>query len=153
MIKKTTRPAPAVAVKRPIQANTSITAGVRNRNAAPISANFNGLTPEQRMFARQLQSNIRRTSNVMAATNTTNIMARPDFLELLPMFVQKLLILDVYGSVAMRSRQQLVPYFKFIAENTKGETKAGDILSSPFVNRQGIDPNFTGRVIKNEIVG
>ena len=88
----------------------------------------------------------------MAATNTSNIMARPDFLELLPMFVQKLLILDVFGSVAMKSRQQLVPYFKFISEVDKGETAKGSILSSPFVNSQGKDPNFTGRAVKNEIV-
>jgi hypothetical protein len=105
------------------------------------------------MFARQLTNNMRRSGAITAATNTTNIMAKPDFLELLPMFVQKLLIADVFGSVAMKSRQQLIPYFKFIAENTKGETNRGDILSSPFVNRQGIDENFTGRVVKNEIVG
>lgn len=142
------------AMRRPVTAATSITANVQNRKAPSMStAKFAGLTPEQRQFAHQLQMNMRKGSTaVTAATNTTNIMARPDFLELLPMFVQKLLILDVYGSVAMRSRQQLIPYFKFIAENTKGETKAGDILSSPFVNRQGIDPNFTGRVVKNEVM-
>lgn len=153
MIKKTTRKVPASAARTPVKASSNITAGVRNRNASPVKASMQLLTPEKRQFAAQLQRNIRRASTINAATNTTNIMARPDFLELLPLFVQKLLILDVYGSVAMRSRQQLVPYFKFIAENTKGETHAGDILSSPFVNRQGIDPNFTGRVIKNEIVG
>ena len=140
-------------MRRPITAGTSITANVQNRKAATKStASLAGLTPEQRQFARQIQMNMRHSAPVTAATNTTNIMARPDFLELLPMFVQKLYILDVYGSVAMRSRQQLIPYFKFIAENTKGETKAGDILSSPFVNRQGIDPNFTGRVVKNELM-
>lgn len=138
---------------RPVTASRNITAGIKNRNAKPVMASFAGLTPEQRAFARQIQNNVRRSTSIMAATNTTNIMARPDFLELLPMFVQKLLILDVYGSVAMKSRQQLVPYFKFIAENTKGETHAGDIISSPFVNRQGLDENWTGRVIKNEIVG
>lgn len=156
MIKKTTRKMPVGSVRQPINAGTNITSGVHNRSARPatrVAASFNQLTPEQRAFARQLQSNARRMSSVTAATNTTNIMARPDFLELLPMFVQNLLILDVYGSVAMRSRQQLVPYFKFIAENNKGETKAGDVLSSPFVNRQGVDPNFTGRVVKNELVG
>jgi hypothetical protein len=79
-------------------------------------------------------------------------MARPEFIELLPLFVQKLLVLDVFGSVAMKSRQQMIPYFKVIAENDKGETKAGDIINSPFVNRQGLDPNFTGRVVKNEAV-
>ena len=140
------------AMRRPITAGTSITANVRNRKAPVSTAKLANLTPEQRQFARQLQMNMRRSAPVTAATNTTNIMARPDFLELLPMFVQKLLVLDVYGSVAMRSRQQLVPYFKFIAENTKGETNAGDVLSSPFVNRQGIDPNFTGRVVKNELM-
>ena len=149
-IRKTTRRVP-VSARRPVTAST-VTAGVRN-NRAPIAAsNMAKLTPEQRAFTRQLQNNIKRSTSITAATNTTNIMARPDFLELLPMFVQKLYILDVFGSVAMRSRQQLIPYFKFIAENTKGETKAGDILSSPFVNRQGIDPNFTGRVVKNEVV-
>lgn len=139
---------------RSVTANTSITAGIQNRNnpKSKITASFNALSPEQRSFARQLQNNMRRQTAITAATNTTNIMARPDFLELLPMFVQKLLVLDVFGSVAMRSRQQLIPYFKFIAENTKGETHAGDVLSSAFVNRQGQDPNFTGRVVKNEIV-
>jgi hypothetical protein len=88
----------------------------------------------------------------MGATNTSNIIAKPDFVELLPMFVQKLLVLDVFGSVAMKSRQQIIPYFKFIAENTKGETAKGTVLSSAFVNRQGMDPNFTGRVIRNEAV-
>lgn len=128
----------------------SITSGVQNRTAKPVMAGFSNLTPSQQAFARQLQTNMRRMTPIMGATNTSNIMARPDFLELLPMFVQKLLILDVFGSVAMKSRQQLVPYFKFIAENTKGQTKAGDILSSPFVNRQGMDPNFTGRIVKRE---
>lgn len=153
MITKTTRKMP---VGTPVTASQSITSGVRNRQAQPaarqnVMASFNNLTPSQRAFARQLQNNARRTS-ITAATNTSNIMARPDFMELLPMFVQKLLILDVYGSVAMKSRQQLVPYFKFIAENTKGATKAGDILSSPFMNRQGMDENFTGRVVKKEAV-
>lgn len=158
MIKKTTRTMPVGSVRTPartpVRANQSITSGIRNRQAAkrPISASMSKLTPEQRIFARQIQNNVRRQSAITAATNTTNIMARPDFMELLPLFVQKLIILDVYGSVAMKSRQQLIPYFKFIAENTKGETHAGDIISSPFVNRQGADPNWTGRVVKNEIV-
>lgn len=138
----------------PARQPQNITASAVNKQQAakPTNKIMASLTPAQRAFAAQIRSNISRQSTITAATNTTNIMARPDFLELLPMFVQKLLVLDVYGSVAMRSRQQLVPYFKFIAENTKGETKAGDILSSPFVNRQGIDPNFTGRIIKNEVV-
>jgi hypothetical protein len=46
----------------------------------------------------------------------------------------------------------MIPYFKVVAETDKGETKAGDILNSPFVNRQGIDPNYAGRVVKNEEV-
>lgn len=151
MITKTTK-RPATPVRRSINAGTSITAGARNRQAKPVmSATMANLTPAQRQFARQLQSNYRRMP-VTAATNTSNIAARPDFLELLPLFVQKLLVLEVAGSVAMNSRQQLVPYFKFVAENTKGETAKGTILSSPFVNRQGIDPNFTGRVVKNEAV-
>lgn len=146
---------PVAGARRTITAGTSITASVQNRQAKPVMANSNSkvsLTPAQQSFARQLQNNYRRGGAVMAATNTANIMAKPEFMELLPMFVQKLLILDVFGSVAMKSRQQLIPYFKFIAENTKGETKKGTILNSPFVNRQGMDPNFTGRVVKNETV-
>ena len=138
---------------------TSISAGTRRggitnnvTNRITASSNmFAGLAPEKRSFASQLKKNMTTGKRaITAATNTSNIMAKPDFLELLPMFVQKLLITDVFGSVAMNSRQQFVPYFKFIAENTKGETEAGSILSSPFVNRQGVDPNFTGRVVKNE---
>ena len=138
--------------RKPVTAGSSITSNARNRQGRAINASFDALNPAQRAFARQLRSNVTRSASIMAATNTSNIMARPDFLELLPMFVQKLYVLDVFGSVAMKSRQQLIPYFKFIAENTKGETKAGDILSSPFVNRQGADANFTGRVVKNETI-
>ena len=152
------RPSPARRVgysaPRSINAGTSITSSARARSARKpqgISASSIRLTPEQRIFANQLISNTRRVA-VMGATNTNNIMARPEFIELLPLFVQKLLVLDVFGSVAMKSRQQMIPYFKFIAENDKGETKAGSILNSPFVNRQGLDPNFTGRVVKNEVV-
>lgn len=151
-IKRSTRTVNAPA-RRTITAGTNINAGVRNRQAKNIMASsqrFKGLTVEQQRFARQIESNYKRMTNVMAATNTSNIMARPDFLEMLPMFVQKLVALDVYGSVAMRSRQQMIPYFKFISEVDKGETKRGQILNSPFVNRQGLDPNFTGRVVKNE---
>lgn len=136
---------------RSITAGTSITSSARSRMARPsgIKASTVKLSPEQRIFANQLISNTRRM-NVMGATNTSNIMARPEFIELLPLFVQKLLVLDVFGSVAMKSRQQMIPYFKVIAENDKGETAKGTILNSPFVNRQGVDPNFTGRVVKNE---
>ena len=150
IIKKTSvSPSSAVRNNRP-----AITASVKNRERKPVmSSRMAGLTPEQKKFAMQLQKNYRTSGAITAATNTTNIAARPDFLELLPLFVQKLYLLDVYGSVAMNSRQQLVPYFKFIAENTKGETKAGTVLSSPFVNRQGIDPNFTGRIVRNEVLG
>lgn len=151
----TKRSVKAPAARRPIQAATSITSGVvnrQNRQSSVMASKMAELNPAQRQFANQLMRNCRKPSAITAATNTSNIMARPDFLELLPMFVQKLLILDVYGSVAMRSRQQLVPYFKFMAENNKGETHAGDVLSSPFYNRQGIDPNFTGNVVKNEVV-
>ena len=137
---------------QPVKAGTSITSGATRKNVSVMAANMRGLTPAQRQFTQQLQRNVRRQTSITAATNTTNIMARPDFLELLPLFVQKLLVLDVFGSVAMKSRQQLIPYFKFIAEATKGETARGTVLSSPFVNRQGMDPNFTGRVVKNEIV-
>ncbi|MBP3678337.1 MAG: hypothetical protein J6I97_08345 [Agathobacter sp.] len=155
-IRKTTRTPNAY--RRTISAGTSITQNAQPRQARQtrnVMANtdaFAKLSPEQQRFARQLQNTCRRQSAIMGATNTANIMARPDFLELLPMFVQKLLILDVFGSVAMKSRQQLIPYFKFIAENTKGETRRGTILNSPFVNRQGMDPNFTGRVVKKEAV-
>ena len=150
MITKKTKNAPASNARRPINASQSITSGVRNRQAqSTVTASAN-LTPAQKAFVNQISRNCRRPSAITAATNTANIMARPDFLELLPMFVQKLLVLDVFGSVAMRSRQQLIPYFKFIAENTKGETNAGTVLSSPFMNRQGMDQNWTGRVVKNE---
>ena len=148
---KTTRRTPVTASRRPITRRAPITAGVTHRDAITAGSHVQ-LSPEKAAFARQLQSNVRKATAITAATNTTNIAARPDFLELLPMFVQKLIILDVFGSVAMNSRQQLIPYFKFIAENTKGETKAGDVLSSPWANRQGADPNFTGRLVKNEIV-
>ena len=137
---------------RAINAGRSITSSARSRQARPtgISASVQ-LTPEQRIFANQLINNTRRVA-VMGATNTNNIMARPDFVNLLPLFVQKLLVLDVFGSVAMKSRQQIIPYFKVMAENTKGVTNAGDILNSPFVNRQGLDPDFGGRVVKNEAI-
>lgn len=155
-IKRTTRrPAVSRAVPRkPITAGTSITSGARSKQApkTAVMAAFNALSPAQKTFVRQLQATSRRHSSIMGATNTTNIAARPEFMELLPLFVQKLLILDVFGSVAMKSRQQMIPYFKFIAENTKGETAAGTVLSSPMVQRQGLDPNFTGRVVKNEIL-
>lgn len=153
MIRKTTRVVPNSGARRPITASQSITSNVRNRsNMSNVTASVK-LSPEKAAFARQLRVNSRmKGQSIMAATNTANIAARPDFLELLPLFVQKLLVLDIFGSVAMKSRQQIIPYFKFVAENTKGETKGGDVLSSPFTNRQGIDPNFTGRVIKNESV-
>lgn len=142
--------------RKPITASRSITSGIRSREAQrnknSIMAGFNNLTPEQERFAKTIQSNCRKHSTIMGATNTSNIAARPDFLEFLPMFVQKLIILDVFGSVAMKSRQQMMPYFKFVSETTKGETKAGTILSSPMVNRQGLDPNWTGRVVKNEVI-
>lgn len=149
-----------ITASRAITAGTSITSAARNRNARPQTASnakFNAvmasLTPEQRAFTQAIMANYRRMgSPITAATNTSNIAARPDFMELLPIFTQKLLLLDVFGSVAMKSRQQLIPYFKVKTENTKGETLKNTILASPFVNAQGIDPNFTGRVIKNEVV-
>ena len=153
MITKTTKK-PSSARQSTINAGTSITASAKRRPVVQpvMSATMQKLSPEQRRFALQLRQNASKLSAITAATNTSNIMARPDFLELLPLFVQKLYITDVAGSVAMKSRQQLIPYFKFIAENTKGETSKGTILSSPFVNRQGMDPNFTGRIVKNEAV-
>ena len=137
------------ATRRPITAN------VQSRSRISVTPRgFNNLTPEQKVFANQLAMNMRKSgSAIMAATNTTNIAAKPDFYELLPLFVQKLILTDVFGTVAMKSRQQLIPYFKVMAENTKGVTKAGDLLSSPFANRQGIDPNFTGNTVKNEQIG
>ena len=155
MIRKTTkRPSTAAAHMRTINAGTNITAGAVKRNAVkPVTAStrFN-LTAEQSRFANQLRANIKRTTAITAATNTSNIPAKPDFLELLPLFVQKNIIEEIVGSVPMNSRQQLIPYFKFIAENTKGETAKGTIFSSPFANRQGLDPNFTSRIVKNEAV-
>ena len=154
MITKTKRR--NVAPRRTIAAGTSITSNVRSRQASPRSIQaasvLASLNPDQKRFAMQLQNTTRRHAAITAATNTSNIMARPDFLELVPMFVQKLLILDVFGSVAMKSRQQLIPYFKFVSENTKGETAKGTIINSPFVNRQGQDANWTGRVVKAEAV-
>lgn len=157
MIKKTTRTLPSG--NRNVNASRSITANVQPRRQAPkseiaimASNALAAMTPQQRAFVAQLKNTHRRMMPVTAATNTSNIAARPEFMELLPLFVQKLLILDVYGSVAMKSRQQLIPYFKFVAENTKGETKANSVLNSPFVNRQGLDENWTGRVVKNEDV-
>ena len=155
---------PVTASRRPVTAGRAITAGrsitsaAKNRNARPAqNSKYNAimasLTPEQRAFTQAIAANYRKNlAPVTAATNTSNIAARPDFLELLPIFTQKLLLPDVFGTVAMKSRQQLIPYFKVKTENTKGETAKNTILSSPFVNAQGIDPNFTGRVIKNELV-
>ena len=145
------------ASRRPVTAGTSITSNARSRQntrtRSRVAANYAGLTTAQAAFARQIQANCRKSgAAIMGATNTSNIAARPDFLDLIPLFTQQLLLLDVFGSVAMKSRQQMVPYFKFVAENTKGETTKGSILNSPFANRQGLDPNFTGKVIKNEIM-
>lgn len=141
--------------RKAVGRRTPVTASAQRRQTRqnPTSGQkiLASLSPEKRAFALQLQQNTRRAATITAATNTSNIMARPDFLELLPLFVQNLLVLDVFGSVAMRSRQQLIPYFKFIAENSKGETPAGTVLSTPFANRQGMDPHFTGRVVKNEV--
>lgn len=144
------RPMARPAARRSINAGTSITASATRRASAPVSSV--NLTPAQRIFCNTLMANMRKASTITAATNTSNIMAKPEFTQLLPLFVQKLLLPDVMGTVAMNSRQQLIPYFKFIAENTKGETAKGTVLSDAFVNRQGIDPNFTGRVIRNETV-
>lgn len=153
MITKTSR---SVSIGSPVNANTSITSGATKRTSHRAQKKaivaMTDLTPAQQKFARQLQMNVRRKASITGATNTTNIAARPEFLELLPMFVQDLVILDVLGSIAMTSRQQIVPYFKFIAENTKGETGAGTVLSSPFVNRNGVDPYYASRVVKNEVV-
>lgn len=160
-IKKTIHSRPSAKLGRPtatrrsVAASTSITSGIRNRKApmarqSRIAAStMSQLTESQKSFAKQLQRNYRP---IMGATNTSNIAAKPEFVELLPLFVQKLLVLDVFGSVAMKSRQQIIPYFKVVAENTKGVTNKGDMLSSPFVNRQGIDPNFTSRIIRSEAV-
>ena len=143
------------AARRSVAASTSITSGIRNRKAPMphqsriVASTMNQLTEAQKSFVRQLQRNHRP---IMGATNTSNIAAKPEFVELLPLFVQKLLVLDVFGSVAMKSRQQIIPYFKVVAENDKGVTHKGDLLSSPFVNRQGIDPNFTSRIIRGESV-
>lgn len=158
-IKKTVRPtAPAGrTIRSSVMAGTSITAAARNREFArqrsAVMANYKGLNPAQIAFCKQIEANYRSAgTKITAGTNTANIAAKPDFLQLLPMFVQKLIATEVCGSVAMKSRQQLIPYFKYTAENTKGETKANDILSSPMVNRQGIDPNFAGRTVKNEVI-
>lgn len=171
MIKKTikssrsaTRPAARpVSASRTIRsagmAGTSITAAAKSRSAArarqTIEANYRGMTPQQIAFCKQIEKNCRnyRPSNgIFAATNPANVAAKPEILQLLPMFVQKLLVLDVFGSVAMKSRDQKIPYFKVTSENTKGETAANTIMNSPFVNRQGMDQNFAGQIVKNEVV-
>lgn len=141
-----------------ITAGTNITAGARRKGASqPTTVTaatkiLASMSPEKRQFTRTLQNNLRRQSRVMGATNTSNIAARPEFIELLPLFTQNLLVPEVAGTIAMTSRQQLVPYFKVKTENVKGETAANTVLSSPFVNRNGVDPNFTGRVVRNEVV-
>lgn len=143
----------------PVNASTSINRSAR-RKGSSIAASSKSvkLSPSKQRFADTLKVNCKRASqgitastSITAATNTANIMARPDFQDLLPLFVQKLYILDVFGSVAMNSRSQFIPYFKFVADSDKGETSRGSVLSSPFMNRQGADHNFTGRVVKNEI--
>ena len=138
-----------------ITAGTPITASSRRKTASGAGRSVTAATrimasmsPEKRAFTKQLQRNM----NVYAATNTSNIAAKPEFIELLPLFTQTLLVPEVFGTVAMNSRQQMIPYFKVKTENTKGETKQGTVLSSPFVNRNGVDPNFTGRVVRNEAV-
>ena len=143
----------AASIQKPASGR-SITAGVARRGMNNVFASsLAKLNPEQQAFCRQIQRNMKSSGTaITAATNTTNIAAKPDFIELLPLFVQKLLVLDVYGSIAMNSRTQFVPYYKVTAENTKGETTRNDIMNSPFVNRQGVDPNFAGRLIKNEKV-
>lgn len=151
---KRTSYAPTQRTRRPVTASQSITSGATRRQSAPskVMANMQQLSPEKRAFARQLISNTQRQSKIMAATNTSNIMAKPEFMDLLPLFVQKLIVADVFGTVAMRSRQQIIPYFKVTAENTKGETQANTILNSPMVNRQGRDANYSSNIVKNEIV-
>lgn len=141
--------------RRTITAGTSITAGARrkvasgNQSITAATKIMASMSPEKRNFTRQLQKNMRR---IAAATNTSNIAAKPEFIELLPLFTQNLLVPEVFGTIAMTSRQQLVPYFKVKTENAKGETAKGTVLSSPFVNRNGVDPNFTGRVVRKETV-
>lgn len=173
MIKKTikssrrpsARPArPAAPASRTIRssvmAGTSITAAAKNRAASrarqSIMANYRGLNPQQVAFCKQIEANCRSSARnaggIFAATNPANIAAKPEIMSLLPLFVQKLLVLDVFGSVALKSRQQMIPYFKVTAENTKGETAANTILNSPMVNRQGLDPNFAGQIVKNEVI-
>lgn len=142
MITKNTR-------KVPVTANSAVTSSAK-RNV--VNTSSVKLTPAKQVFCNQLIRNMKKLSPVTAATNTSNIGTKPTFLEVLPLFVQKLLVLDVFGSVAMNSRQQLIPYFKVVADTTKGETARGTIMNSPFVNRQGMDVNFTGRVVKNEEV-
>ncbi len=144
-----------VARPRSINAGTSVTASARTRRpmqsvSAPAS-NIK-LTKEQQIFANTLMRTAKKQQAIMGATNTSNIMAKPEFTQLLPLFVQKLLVPEIMGTVAMTSRDQLIPYYKVIAENTKGETARGSVFSDAFVNKQGMDPNFSGRVIRNEVV-
>ena len=90
----------AASIQRPASGR-SITAGVARRGMNNVFASsLAKLNPEQQAFCRQIQRNMRSNGTaITAATNTTNIAAKPDFIELLPLFVQKLLVLDVYGSI------------------------------------------------------
>lgn len=142
-----------------VNASAGITSAAKSRKGANRSESIMAaskvmasMSPEKRAFTKQIQANARKVAAITASTNTSNIAARPEFIELLPLFTQNLLVPEVAGTVAMTSRQQLIPYFKVKTENAKGQTAAGSVLSSPFVNRNGIDPNFTGRVVRNEAV-
>ena len=148
--------------RRTINAGSSITASARkkgsmisperNRSVTAATKVMASMSPEMRKFTKTLQNNMKQHASIMGATNTSNIAARPEFIELLPLFTQNLLVPEVAGTIAMTSRQQLIPYFKVKTENAKGETAKGTVLNSPFVNRNGVDPNFTGRVVRNETV-
>lgn len=142
----------SIGARRPVTASTSVTAGVRKSTGTKNVLANTGISPAQNQFAATLRNNYQKLQRVTAATNTSNISAKPDFLEMLPLFTQQLLVTEVYGSVAMTSRTQVIPFFKFIAEQSKGETAKGTVLNSPLVHRQGQDPNFTGRLVKNEVV-
>ena len=94
MIKKTTRTLPGG--NRNVNASRSITANVQTRRTAPKSESaimasraLAAMSPAQRAFVAQLKNTHRRMMSVTAATNTSNIAARPEFMELLPLFVQK----------------------------------------------------------------
>ena len=147
MITKTTRRASRPVAKRPVSASrtitagTAITSGVRNRNYRPataqrgVMASTMAVTQFSLLSFRQMP---RKMSRVMAATNIP-ILLKPEFIEL-PSSVRSEASCNRSTWICKQDLDSSsFPFFKLKAENTKGETKKGDIFSTPFVNKQGMD--------------